>query len=137
MTITKLQKEQIAKELTMPWGRVELICDGYKINLVVERYKELSYRVATYVNGYIKGEWFYSKSESPESRFLRKRVVPNISPTKKKKLEKIYGKRVIAKDPFWSGSVTVFYPDWPSGKAALNHLCKICDSVEIAPSEED
>jgi hypothetical protein len=42
----------------------------------------------------------------------------------------------VQKDKYINGSVTLYLPDWSSGKAAINHLCKVCDSVEIAEKTE-
>lgn len=132
MKLTKEQKDELAQKLNSPWGSVKLLCDGYTITLNVERVKALSYRVVTYVNGEWRGEWFSAKQEFPEQKFLHKKVVPNCKPAERKKIEKALGKRYVSKDPFWSGSFTMFAPDWPSGKAAINHLCKVCESVQVA-----
>lgn len=135
MKLSKEQKEALARELMTPWGRIELECDGYLVALRVERAKGMTYRVVTYVNGFFKGEWICTKGGAapvPETKFLRKSVRPNISPVKRKKLEKTLGKRYISKDPYWSGTQTFYLPDWSSGKAAINHLCKVCESVQVS-----
>lgn len=134
--LTKEQKEALVSDLSSPWGGAELMCDGYLVSLRVQRYKELSYRVMTYVNGIFKGQWTSGKNPSPEAKFLRKSVRPNLSPTQRKSVEKELGKRYVAKDPFFGGSYTVYLPDWSSGRAAINHLCKVCDSVEVADKDE-
>ncbi|MFZ6687529.1 hypothetical protein ACO0K0_07260 [Undibacterium sp. SXout11W] len=136
MKLTKEQKEELAQKLRLPWGRVELLCDGYTVTLNVERYKELSFRVVIYVNGKWDGKWFDAKKEFPEQKFLRKSVRQLVSTAERKKAEKAFGKRAVAKDKFWSGSITIFTCDWLSGKAALNHLCKVCESVQVAPNKE-
>jgi len=133
MKLSKEQKEQLAGQLSTPWGSVELLCDGRRVSLQVRRFKAMTYRVMTYVDGVFKYEWARSEPSVPEHKFLRKSVRPNLSPAKRKEAEKRFGKRYVAKDPFWSGSVTVYLPDWSSGKSAINHLCKVCDSVELAP----
>lgn len=46
-------------------------------------------------------------------------------------MEKAIGKRAVAKDRDYSKTVTSYMPDWASGKAAINHLCKVCESVEL------
>jgi hypothetical protein len=135
MKLSKEQKEALAEKLSMPWGGIELECDGYLVALRVERYTGMTYRVMTYVNGVFKGEWCYTKGGAapvPETKFLRKSVRPNIGPAKRKQLEKNLGKRYISKDPYWSGTQTFYLPDWSSGKAAINHLCKVCESVQVS-----
>jgi hypothetical protein len=139
-TTMKLSKEEINKladDLSMPWGHVVLMCDGYRITLSVERLsKGMTYRVMTYVNGCFKGVWSDPKNEAPESKFLRKSVRPNVSPAKKREYEKALGKRFVQKDSYFSGSITCYWPDWASGKAALSHLCRVCDSVQIAEPKD-
>lgn len=135
--ITKEQKAELINQLSSPWGTVTLMCDGYRVALQVQRMKgAMTYRVMTYVNGSFQGKWCSSTETLPEQKFLRKSVRPILSPAKRIKLEKTFGKRYVKNDPYWSGSITLYMPDWASGKAAINHLCKVCESVEIAPAEE-
>lgn len=131
MNLTKEQKAKLAEDLSMPWGHAKLRCDGYEITLAVERSKGMTYRVTTYVNGSWKGIWFSGKEAHPEQKFLRKSVRPACPPAFKAKMEKILGKRAVAKDPYYNGMVTTYCVTWASGKAAISHLCKVCDSVEI------
>lgn len=63
MALTKDQWEQIEAQLSSIMGRVELICDGYKISAVIERIK-MTLVVAVYVDGYIRGEWVFNKDGS-------------------------------------------------------------------------
>lgn len=136
MKLSKEQKDQAIGELSLPWGRVHLMCDGYRITLSVERYKGMSYRIMTYVNGVFEGKWCSSKGEYPEQKFMRKSVRPLCSAQKKARDEKLFGKRIVSKDPWYTKKLTIYLPDWASGKAAINHLCKVCDSVQIAEPQE-
>jgi hypothetical protein len=138
MKLTKEQRDDLAQTLSLPWGCVNLRCDGYLITLDVRRVSKtsMSYRVYTYVNGRINAAWCYEKNAAPEAKFLRKSIRPNVSPAKRKQAEKALGKRRVAKDPFFSGSITLYLPDWENGKAAIDHLCKVCESVELIPADE-
>lgn len=139
MKLSKEQKDALAKKLAMPWGSVKLECDGYLVALNVERFKGMTYRVMTYVNGIFNPAWIFKKTgeaPAPETKFLRTSVRPNLSPAKRVKMEKALGKRNVAKDPYWSGSHTFFLPDWSSGKTAINHLCKVCESVKVVEPAE-
>lgn len=132
--LTKDQKTELAERLSLPFGSVSLLCDGHHVALVVERCKGFKYRVMTYVDGCFKGQWMLPKDgaePAPETKFLRKSVRPNLSPTKRKVWEKAMGKRYVKSDPYCSGSVTIYMPDWSCGKSAINHLCKVCESVEL------
>jgi hypothetical protein len=134
MKLTKEQKQTVIADLSQLFGRAKLRCDGFEIVLQVERFKGFKYRVMTYVNGEFSGKWISPKNEAPESKFLRKVTRPNISPAKRIKVEKSLGKRYVAKHPYWSGSFTVYMPDWSAGSTAVNHLCKVCESVELVNS---
>ncbi len=136
MKLTKEQKTELAERLTSPWGCVELLCDGYRIALQVQRAKGMTYRVVTFVNGEWKGLWCSGKAEHPEQKFLNKKTHRACTPSYKAKMEKIFGKRAVAKDPYYSKTFVTYDLSWPSGKAAINHLCRVCESVEIAPPKE-
>jgi hypothetical protein len=131
--LTKEQRADLAETLASPWGAVALICDGRRVDLQVQRERgpSITYRVMTYIDGKFRGSW--CKGDTPEAKFLRKRVAPLTSPARRKEAEKALGKRWVAKQPFYTATHTFWHPDWPNGKAAINHLCKACESVEIAP----
>ncbi len=135
--LTKEQRAELAAKLDFPWGDVRLICDGHSVTLQVQRdaCTAIRYSVMTYVDGYFKGEWM--KGEAPEAKFLRKQVRPLFSPAHRKAIEKIVGKRRFASQEYdnYRKTSTNYMPYWPNGKAAINHLCKVCESVEVAPEE--
>lgn len=131
MELSKAQKEKIIGDLSQLFGRATLRCDGYEITLQVERFKGFKYRVMTYVNGTFEGKWIHSDSKAPESRYLRALVRPTITKAFRLKLEKAIGKRAVAKEPRYNGTYTMYLPDWSSGRAAINHLCKVSESIEL------
>lgn len=131
MKLSKEQRDKVINDLSYPWGRADLMCDGYRVTLSVERAKGMPYRVMTYVNGRFEGAWMFPKEECQEAKFMRKVVRLVCSPKHKREMEKIMGKRRVAKDPYYSKTLTHYMPDWASGKAALSHLCKVCDSVQV------
>lgn len=140
MKLTKEQKQVLIDKLTSPWGRVHLMCDGHKVDLVVERAKGMRYRVTTYVDGRWEGKWMSGKEEHPEQKFLNKQVRPAASKKTKADMEKAVGKRyfkkMCAEEPYWTKTITVYDISWASGRSAINHLCKVCDSIQIATEEE-
>ena len=131
MKLSKQEKDELIGKLSIPWGRQELLCDGFRITLQVERTSALNFRVMTYVNGVFKGLWIDEKNECPESKFLRKSVRPLYPPSHKREMEKILGKRNFAKDPRYSKTLIAYMPDFASGKAAINHMCKVSESIQI------
>lgn len=134
MKLTKEQKTELAQKLTSPWGEVKLLCDGFRIDLQVQRCKGgMTYRVMTFVNGQFKGFWVLSEQEYPEQKFLRKSVRPAFSAAYKAKMEKIFGKRAVAKDEHYQKKYITYMPDFASGKAAISHLCKVCESIQVVP----
>lgn len=139
MKLSKEQKQELIDALSHPWGRVSLKCDGYQISLVVKRSKGMTYRVVTYVNGSWDGKWMSGREEHPEQKFLRKSVTPAASKKFRDDMEKAVGKRNFKKmcvaDPYWTATVTIYDVTWASGKAAINHLCKVCDSIEIVAEQ--
>jgi len=139
MGLTKEQKQELIDKLSFPWGRVKLACDGYQIDLVVERSKGLSYHVVTYVNGYWKGEWIDGSKTFPEQKFLHKVVRPVMTKAQREKMEKAVGKRYFKKmcteEPIWTATTTLYDIRWASGKSALNHLCKVCDAIQVVIEE--
>ncbi|MCX7204769.1 MAG: hypothetical protein NT086_02035 [Proteobacteria bacterium] len=139
MKLTKEQKEKLATELSHPWGRVKLLCDGYEIDLSVTRVKANSivYRTLTYVNGRFEGKWANAKEgEYPETKFLRKSIRHLYSPAERLKLEKVWGKRHVKNDKRINSSYVLYLPDWANGKTAINHLCKVCESVSLIEKTE-
>lgn len=132
MKLTKEQKDQAIKDLSFPYGYVKLVCDGYQVTLSVERCKGMTYRVMTYVNGHFKGLWCDPTNECPESKFMRKSITPACSPSRKREVEKVLGKRYVKNNPYYSKTITHYMPDWASGKTAINHMCKVSESIQIA-----
>lgn len=133
MMITKEQRADLVAKLASPWGEVRLICDGRRITLQVKRCAgaAINYRIFMFIDGEFRGAWV--AGDTPEAKFLRKKVTRLVSPARRKEAEKTCGKRWVAKQPVYAETMTAYLPDWPSGKAAIDHLCKVCESVEIAP----
>ena len=130
--LTKHNMGEYADKLTSIFGRVKLLCDGYEVTLAIEQSK-MKLSVNTYVNGYIKGAWFLPKEgdDYPERKFLCPKTLRLYSPQKKARLIKQFGKKR-ANEYFKLDSSSIMYSAvWPSGKAALSHLIKVCDSVEV------
>ncbi|MFZ4539271.1 hypothetical protein [Propionivibrio sp.] len=135
MKLSKEQKDVLATKLQNPWDSVRLLCDGYIVDLQVSRVRDLRFRIMTYVNGSFKGVWVCGKVPLPEYKFLRKVTRNLYSSTQTAKHIKAFGVRN-AKKLFPQKTFVTYLPDWPSGKTALNHLCRVCDSVQLAEDAE-
>lgn len=76
--ITKEQWNEIELNLSGSFGEVELMIDGYAVNLQVQRIKNLKYTIMTFVNGQFCGAWMDKENEigirffRPVSCFLHK-----------------------------------------------------------------
>ena len=135
MKLTKEQKQELIDKLALPWGRVNLLCDGYRITLAVQQVSPLKYRVVTYINGVLEGKWMIAEKSYPEQKFLNRKERPLAKPSEKAKAEKAFGKRAVAKDPWWSKTFVSYDVTWASGKQVIHHLCRVSESIEILPDE--
>ena len=70
MSITKEQWQKVQEALSRPYGRAELICDGYKVNLQVVPAGNLKFGILPYVNGVFRGVWL-TKDGEERRRFMR------------------------------------------------------------------
>lgn len=131
MKLSKEQRDKAIENLSHIWGCVTLMCDGYRVTLQVQRSKGMTYRVMTFVNGKWEGVWMSSETSHPEQKFMRKSVKPVFSSKAKQDMEKIFGKRYVAKDPRFGKTMTLYHPDFASGKVAINHMCKVSESIQI------
>lgn len=69
MKPSKEKKQEMIDRLSFPWGRVELLCDGYRIALRVQQISPLKFRVVTYVNGVWEGKWMIGTETFPSRSF--------------------------------------------------------------------
>lgn len=136
MSFSKQQWQVIEKQLSFPYSKVELKCDGYQVSAVVEKSKGLKYCVVVYVDGVYKGEWMDGKHEQPLKfhckkrryflrgkqrqdclRELNKRGTPAAS-------KEMYRKWLDKYHEYWM-------PFWPSAKSFCRHIQKTCTQIEL------
>ena len=135
--LTKEQIEALAQNLSFPYHFVKLVCDGYTVDLGVSAKTKtgMSFHVVMRINGTIKGAWLGSKNTHPEQRFLNKRTRQLFNKAAIERFEKSLGKRRAKQFMIEHQETIVSYCfTWPSGKAALNHLNRVCESIEIVES---
>lgn len=130
--LNKSNRAEHEAELTSIFGSVKLHCDGFDVTLVVEMSK-MKLHVATYVNGFFKGSWMNPKQgdDYPERKFLNKKVIRAYSPKKKAEFIKKLGRKRAYELFNLDHETFYFSPVWASGKQAISHLLKVCDSVEV------
>lgn len=78
MTMTKEDWDYVEKGCSHPYGHVQLMCDGFVLDLTVEEVGKLKYAIIPYVNGYIKGKWLLEDCEE-RRRFCRPVTRPKLS----------------------------------------------------------
>lgn len=131
--MTKEDWAQVELQLSHPWGRVELLIDGYQVALVVGREKALKFTIAVYINGIMKGEWVKGGCEEAK-RFLRPMVKRYYSPAKQaeitKGLPKTFAKKFI-KEHGLDKTFVLYDLSWPSFGPMKRHLLANNTSIEL------
>ncbi|MCB1908114.1 MAG: hypothetical protein KDH15_12130 [Rhodocyclaceae bacterium] len=134
--LTKAQRDAIAEHLSFPLGSVIFIADGRKVALQMRRWSKnrVSYRVCLFLDGWFKGEWTKAEPSIPEHKYLRRAESFLFPAAKRKEIEKKFGKRALKRYGF-DKKLVMYRNDWATGRAAINHLCKACESVELVSTE--
>lgn len=136
MAITKEQWAEIEAQLTGTLGRVELLCDGYRVNASIE-YSKMKLFVAVYVNGEIRGQWMHGEHEIPRKFHQEKKRFINSTKmrawyTTQSKSDKLWTKEERAKYAAQANkTLSHWMPWWTNAKAFCRHIRKTCTSIEI------
>ncbi|CCF96515.1 hypothetical protein B7R77_02965 [Ralstonia solanacearum K60] len=132
--MAKLTREEIIKieyELSNPYGMARLECDGYRVDVRVERGKGLTYSLVVYVNGKWDGAWVKGECEEAK-RFCRPMSRSLFSPKRQAEIIKEVGKRHAKKFiPELDKKITAYIPTWSSAKPMLRHFLKTCEDVRL------
>jgi hypothetical protein len=131
--IDKTLWTMIEDSLANPYGRVELLADGYRIVASVERYKALTWKVVIYTDGKILFAW--TSQDREETRKFWQRRERFTHPKKyrddmKKWLKsrdewkRDMAQRAHAMQVMWS-------PTWPNAKAFCRHIRKTCTDIRL------
>ncbi len=130
MKLSKAQKDFILKQLNRQFEMVVLMCDGYEITLKMERYK-MKLVIGIFVNGSVKAAWAAKPEEHPESKFLASHQKSYYSAKRKAEIIKAFGKREANKRFNLDQKFEYKLPFFSTAQAALNHLIKVSDSIEL------
>jgi len=132
--MAKMTREEIIKieyELSSPYGMARLECDGFRVDVRVERDKGLSYCLMVYVNGEWKGAWIKGECEEA-TRFYRPASRSFYTPKQKAGLLKAFGKREIKQSfPNFDRKIVSYMPTWSSAKPMLRHFMKTCAEIRV------
>jgi hypothetical protein len=130
--LSKEQKEFILKQLNSFFQSVYLMCDGHEVSLKLERVQNFKLAVGVYVDGWMKGVWLLRPEEHPESKFFPNKAKSIYSPKRKQEIIKAFGKRRAYKEfPNLDGKIESKGTHFSTPQAALNHLIKVSESIEL------
>lgn len=132
MMITKEQWEEVENELSRPWGTVEMLIDGFKVSLRVERVKSLKYTIMTYVNGQFCGKWMNDDSDEGK-RFFYPKSTFAYDTKHREELIKLYGGKRCpkAKIEEFNKKFIIKMPNWGNVKTMRRHFEKNNQSLEL------
>lgn len=129
--LSKSEIEQVEKELSFPYGRVELKCDDYTVTVSVQQVKARKFALLVYVNGWFKGEWLLADTEE-RRRFYRPTKVARYKPSQRAEILKDFGKRRAAwLFPDLDKTSTYYMPTWNATSSMLRHFHRENASVSI------
>ncbi|MFN3289324.1 MAG: hypothetical protein ACK410_02630 [Acinetobacter sp.] len=130
MKLSKEQKTFILEQLNSQFKSVQMLCDGYEITLRMERYK-MKLVIGIYVNGSVKGVWVTKPEKHQESKFLASHQKSYYSAKEKAERIKVFGKREANKRYDLDKKFEYKLPYFSTAQAALTHLIKVSDSIEL------
>jgi len=129
--ITQEQWQDVEEKLKSFYNIVCLNCDGYKLELCLQRTSQMENHIGFYVNGVFKGKWILEDCEE-RRRFFRpvtRKVFPLAT---RQRVKKAYGKREYAKQAEqWEKSSTYYLSHWKSFKRLKSHLIKHNNKIEL------
>jgi hypothetical protein len=114
-------KQNLIKQLSYPFGQVELECDGYRISLQVKQKSPLKFVIMTYINGKFVHEWMRPDKNHPESKYLRQHIISYVPPNSK--CCQITRKKNAEKQGFHK-KLFIYDPTFLSPTSAINHIVK-------------
>ncbi len=68
----KADWDKVKEKLSTLFGKAELECDGYKVDLFKEYYNENRLCISVYIDGHMKGKWLTEDCEE-RRRFVHRR----------------------------------------------------------------
>lgn len=123
--------QEIQRRLVYLGGHVDLLADGYELNLrKVHNGKRIF--VVVYINSELKDIWTEEKDGQPvypEARFWRPRKQATYPKKHYKQLKRVFGKRKA--DDMITPKVIGFVPDFGTEGAVVAHLKKHFPDLEI------
>jgi hypothetical protein len=126
---TREQWKRIEQELCSPYGRAELLVDGYRLTLDVQCIKPRRYTIMIYVNDHFKGSWVIDDCEE-RRRFFRRGEHSLYGHAKRERYVREFGKRRAEKLGLLK-TFTSYSPHWPTFGPLRRHLVANNKSIAI------
>ncbi|MFA2969804.1 hypothetical protein KWE21_04190 [Acinetobacter pittii] len=132
MALTNEQREFILKSLDNQFSSVKLKCDEFEVSLHLARVQNLKLAIEIFIDGYFKMMWLLNPDQHPESKYYPNGTQALFKPAAKAKLIKEMGKRRAYKFfPNLDEVITFKRTHFSTARAALTHLIKVSDSIEL------
>ncbi|MES2401834.1 MAG: hypothetical protein V4573_17720 [Pseudomonadota bacterium] len=129
--MTKEDWKKVRVELQFPYGRAELLCDGYALTLQVQQVKPLKFEIGFYVNGFFKGEFIVMDCEE-RRRFSCPKQAFVFPPADRTRLLKELGtRRAHRMFPDIDKKFTWYSSHWSSFASLKRHLVANNKVIEL------
>ena len=129
--ITTEDWKDIEGQLKDFYTKVDLLIDGYKVTLMLQRISVTQNAIVPYVNGVVKGKWLTEDCEE-RRRFLRPVTRSLLSA---KKMRELKLSKKILKEYKEKMKYTTFSLYWPSFKPLKRHLIRNNQVIELIVTE--
>lgn len=131
--MTQAQWNIVEDKLRTLGSGVHLEIDGYHVSFYVVQYK-MKLVIATYVDGYIKGEWIINDCEIRQKFYQcsKRSLLSRKGKEKLKREKKAVREEIMKKFEYQS-----FSPYWTSFRSLKRHLIQNNTSIELVRREQD
>jgi hypothetical protein len=127
--------KEIDEKLKSIFRVVELMCDGYKLSIKLERCGQFKNAIAVYINGQIKREWYKECEES--RRFFRKVSKSLYSQKEKDTFKKMSKKTRSYLEIDIDKQYSYYTPLWTSFNSLKRHLIKENKEISLVVKESE
>jgi hypothetical protein len=137
--LTPAQWKALTNQLSVPWGAAELLCDGVRLQLQVERSSKtaIKYAVMVYIDGEI--DWnLVNKPDDNAKKFWREENKTVFPPSHLTKFLKGIPKRSharVVKEMKLDGKVTYFWPHFNAPSMLIRKLKANCKQIVVVGPE--
>ncbi len=132
--MNKAEWELVEKKLSPLGGCVDLMCDGYKVSLQMQRVSKYRFAIMVYVGGHFRGEWLIKDCEE-RRRFLCEGRKCLLRGKKKSELLKLYRTKKEKERVIEEFTVTTYASHWGSLSALRRHFEKNNQVIEYLGAE--